>query len=218
MVIRRVDSRVGRESGQSHELDQVQLFHVLAEKRLGRGLDAVGAMAIVDLVQVQLENLILGEGALDLHREKSLLEFAVKGLGHVQEHVAGELLGDGAAALDKVQVLQVVEVHAEEPDDVNAPVVVEALVLDRDHRDLEGVRDFVQRHRLAPFLGEVTDQLALAVEQLGGNHRPVVLEFGGLGQAVLQAHKSPGQDAHQECESPGKSRDKDAAVRVQHRQ
>src|SRR2546430_14182150 len=54
----------------------VQLARVLAEVDLRRRFHAMGTRPEVDLVQVQLENRILGEVALDLDRDPGFLELA----------------------------------------------------------------------------------------------------------------------------------------------
>ena len=76
-----------------------QLLERLVEEGARRGLDAVGALAEVDLVEVHLEDLVLRVVALDLDRERDLLELARQRALVGEEQVAGELLGDRAAAL-----------------------------------------------------------------------------------------------------------------------
>ena len=50
----------------------VEFLRVLAEEHLRRRLDAVRPAAEVDLVQVHLEDLVLGVRALDAHARAAL--------------------------------------------------------------------------------------------------------------------------------------------------
>ena len=47
---------------------------------LGRGLDAVGALAEVDDVEVLLQDVVLGQGLLELDRVAQLLQLAAVGV------------------------------------------------------------------------------------------------------------------------------------------
>ena len=55
-----VDGRGLRQPGQEGGLRQGQLVGGGVEIGLGGGLDAVGQVAVIDLVQVQLEDLVFG--------------------------------------------------------------------------------------------------------------------------------------------------------------
>jgi len=57
-------------------------------------------VAEVDLVQVDLEDAVLGVATLELHGQHRLLELALEAAIRREEQDLGELLGDGAAALD----------------------------------------------------------------------------------------------------------------------
>ena len=72
-------------------------------EELARGrVDPVGAAAEIDAVEIELEDLILAELALEREREDALLDLADEGPVVGQEDVARELLGDGRAALAPV--------------------------------------------------------------------------------------------------------------------
>ena len=120
---------------------------LMAEVGLGGGLDPVGAAAEVDRVQVGGDDLVLGPLVGELVGEgglAELLEDRAVGLG--LEGVLDELLLDRGGALDAALAADVGEQGAGDPAQVDAAVVVEALVLDRHHRllddrgDLAGVR------------------------------------------------------------------------------
>ena len=70
-----------------------------AEVDLRRGGHAIGAVAEIDLVQVQLEDLVLAEAPLDLQCQQDLLDLADVGLFGGEKEVTGDLHSDRAAAL-----------------------------------------------------------------------------------------------------------------------
>ena len=74
----------------------------MAEEAARRGVDAVGAAAEIDPVEIELEDLVLGELRLQRQRQDRLADLAAEGAVVGQEDVAGELLGDGRAALRPV--------------------------------------------------------------------------------------------------------------------
>ncbi len=71
----------------------------LAEIALRRGLDAIGAGAEIDAVEIELEDLVLGIFALQPEREFDFLQLARKRALLGQEQVLRELLGQRRAAL-----------------------------------------------------------------------------------------------------------------------
>ena len=74
-------------------------MHRLVEIDQRGGGDAVGAEAEIDLVEIELEDLLLGIGALDLEREQRFLDLALERDLVGQKEVLGDLLGDGRGAL-----------------------------------------------------------------------------------------------------------------------
>jgi hypothetical protein len=100
----RVGDRVvkRRRLGQSREhrrLGEVELVERLAEVDLRSGAEAVGALAEIDLVDVKLEDLLLGQAVLDLECEQRLVQLAGERLLRREKEVAGHLHGDRARAL-----------------------------------------------------------------------------------------------------------------------
>ncbi|MNZ33673.1 hypothetical protein D3C78_510260 [compost metagenome] len=86
------------QAGDHRQLGQRQFADRLAVVDLRGRLDAVGAVAEVDLVDVQLEDRVLVEGPLDLQGEKYLVDFPGKTPLVGEEEVLRHLHGDGAAA------------------------------------------------------------------------------------------------------------------------
>ena len=101
----------------------------LAEIDLRRRGEAVGALPEVDLVDVELEDLVLGEARLDLEGEQHLVELAGERLFLGQEEVARDLHGDGARALAHAARDEIGQRRPRHADVVHAAVLVEALVL-----------------------------------------------------------------------------------------
>ncbi len=132
---------VGRglgQPGQQGALGQVQVAHVLVEIGLGCGLHAVGHVAIVDLVEVQRQDLVFGVAARQPPGQYGFAQLALERLLvpllRAQQQVAGQLLGDGAAAR---QDLAAAQVDPQRPDDghrIHAGVGVEAGILGGDRR------------------------------------------------------------------------------------
>ena len=97
-----VAARVGRDSGEQRRLGDRQVFRAVVEVDERCLLDAVGAVAEVDRVQVLLQDPLLGPGAraLELPGERGLAHLAADRLLVAIERVLDELLRDRGAALD----------------------------------------------------------------------------------------------------------------------
>ena len=135
---------------------QRQVRHVLAEeepRRFGHPMDGEGApLAEIHLVQVQLENLVLGGLALQDERHELLEQLAAERLLGRQEEILDQLLRQRAAA-DEVFLLaaDVGDDGAHRADGIHAPVVVEAAILDGDDRLHHAPRNGGEGH-LPPLL------------------------------------------------------------------
>ena len=159
--------------GQAGGLGGGEILRVHAEGHLCRSLDAVGALAEVDEVQVHLQDLVLGVVVLDLQSQPDLLQLAGDGLlaGEVGELC--QLLGDGAGSLGEAAGAQVAHQRAEDAGHVEAGMLVEAQILRRQ----EGVHHMVGE-------GVHGDDGAVLLAHQGGDVRAVlVVDGAGLGQA-----------------------------------
>ena len=153
-----------------------QFVRALVEEAAGGGFHAVGAAAEVDAVEIQLENVGLVEAQLQPERQHQLLELARQRALGGEEDVLGELLGDGRAALHEAAGFQVGEYRAAEAGRVDAPMRIEAPVLDGEH----GV-DQVPRQRPDGDVGCSTAAL--------GQQRAVAGEDADDGCALLLAQR-----------------------------
>ena len=131
----------------------VSCDRVLREVGLRGRLDAVGVVAVVDGVQVLVEDLRLRPLARELDRETRLFQLALERLLLADVEVADELLRDRRAALDDLAGRHVLPRGARDALVVDAAVLVEAAVLDRDGRARQPLRHLAVRDRLAVALG-----------------------------------------------------------------
>ena len=191
MVERGVGGRRARQPRQQRRLAQLQIRDRLAEVGARRRLDPVGALAEVDLVQVHLEDAILGVPTLQLEREHGLLQLALEALVRGEEEHLRELLRDRAAALGEPSAPVVLVERAQDTDRVQAEVGVEALVLGRDQRVAQRARDRRQRHEDAPLDLVLADRLVVLVEDLRALERLDRLERGDRRQRPVQDREGP---------------------------
>ena len=145
-----------RDRRQRRGLGDVQLAGALAEVALACDLDAVGAIAEVDLVEVQLEDLVLAVALLDVECDAHLPQLpaqaAVAAVDVLGKEVAGELHGDGGRTGDPSAKNGTLG-GTEDPDPVDAVMLVEALVLRREEGLDDGRRNLVEGHHGACVRG-----------------------------------------------------------------
>jgi hypothetical protein len=173
-----------RQPGQHGRLGHGDVLQRLAEVRLARGRKTVGPLPEVDLVHVDLEDLLLGQQALDLQGEQDLVDLARERLFAGQVEVARHLHRDGGRAL----ALRLVELRQSGADDaevVHPAMLVEAGVLDGQHGVLHHLRDVADRREVAPLLAVFAEHDAVgrvhAHRQLG----PVVQQAVDVGQVRI---------------------------------
>ena len=156
------------EGGQEGGLLEVEVADVLGEVELACGLEAIGSVAKVDLVGVKGEDLLLGEAAFDLDGEEDLLELTAVGLLSGEEEVAGELHGDGRGALGAALGVDVLVGGLDGADEIDAPVSLEALVLDGDNGVAELLGEVTVGDDYPALEGEGAEDLAVDVQEFGG--------------------------------------------------
>ena len=143
-----------RQTGEGGGLDEREVPRPLREVRLRRRLDPVRVAAVEDLVQVAGEDPVLRPLPVELDREAGLLDLALeRPLVRHRVEVAHELLRDGRAALDDAPGLDVLHQRAGDALEVDAAVLVEAAVLDRDRRLREPRAHLLERDGLPVPLG-----------------------------------------------------------------
>ena len=127
---RRKRRRALDEPRDERALGERQIVRRLAEQVLRHLLDAIRAGAEIDAVQVELENLRLGQAQFEQNRQYRFLRLASPRPCVGQEQGARELLGDGASALGHSPGAEVLDDGTREPEWIEAHVIVEAMVLD----------------------------------------------------------------------------------------
>ena len=154
------------QAGEQRGLGQRHALRRLAEVALRRRLDAVGAGAEIDAVEIELEDLLLGELVLEPDRQHHLLQLARHRALLRQEEVLGQLLGDGRAALRDAASQHVGDHGAHEAERVDAVVRVEPPVLDRQERLRQVGRHLLERDRGAAHLAAVGEHAAVERDDL----------------------------------------------------
>ncbi len=174
-------------TGERRCLPGGQLCRGNAEELLRGGFDPVGPVTEVHLVEVALQDLLLGQLAFQRHREGDLGQLALD--RDVIAHLAlGQLLGDGGPALGDAAVLHRDEQRPAEALDVVALVLPEATVLCGDDRVLHVGGDLVQRQ----------DRPVDLVVQHGEDGAVGGVDGGGLVQTCqldVRRHLHPEADA-----------------------
>ena len=179
----------------------VELIERLAEEGLGGGRHAVGALAEEDDVQVEPEDLLLGELVLHAVGDEGLLQLAARGLVEREEHVARGLHGDGAGALGLVAGDDVDQRGAHHAEVVDAVVLEETVVLGRQEGVLDQLGDLLVGHRDAPLLADLRDQLAAARVDAQRHLQFHVAHRFDRGQRGHQVHITAGERvAAQKCD------------------
>src|SRR5438270_2750216 len=186
-----------------------------------RRLDAVALAAVVDGGQVHLEDLVFRVAAVEVDRQGSLAQLALDGGGRVRpdEDLLDQLLADRAAALCQVMVRVISDRRPGDPTEIDAAVLIEGLVFDRDRRLADEGGDVVEGDddTMIAVVADVVDQRAVPVED-----QHVLLEAAG-GEAVdrrqvadrlggERRHRHQGQSEQQQRTDQDDAPDSGAAV------
>ena len=195
------------DAGQHCAFPEGEPLRGLVEERLGGRLDAVGAAAEVDRIEVALEDLALGLLTLELQGDEGLLHLALEGalLGEIED--LDVLLSDRRRALELL-ALGVAEGRTHDALGVDTPVGPERPVLRGDHGVLDRLRHLVEQDRFAVLLREHAQlSLAVGVVDLRGLGLEVLVRVWDLGLGVAHGE---GPDAEQkphqgEDQTPGQN-------------
>ena len=187
---------VGRrlhETGDHRRLGEVQMVRAMPEELPRCRIDAVRAAAVIDLVQIQLEDLVLREFAFERERQDPFSELAPELLLAGQEHVARELLRDGRAALHPASALEAHLDRSRDADRIDADVRPEAAILHRNRRGAHDLGDLGVGQPFAVARPERHDDGA--VGGMHPDHLPV-----GRGFQLLEARKLILGDVHRDAQ------------------
>ncbi len=191
--VRRVARRRLDEAREQRRLVDLELGGRLPEIAAGSRLDAVQAVAEVHLVEIHLENLLLRVQVLEVRGHDHFPELATVSLAAVQEHQPRQLLRDGTAALGAAARLQVLQERTADPDGIDAAVIEEPLILDRDD-GLEEVLGHLLERNFDPLLFEDRESRPVARVENGRrlDHVAHVSQRLAVGKAARQVIREPG--------------------------
>ena len=160
----------------------------MAEELAAGGIDAVGAAAEIDLVEIEFENLLLRELGLESHRQHGLAQLAIDRAVRIEEHVARKLLRDRRSRRDPFRAGHPDIDRASEADRIDANVRIEAPVLDGDHGILHRLRDFAPGQPLAITRTQLDDFAAVPGADDDGLAVPATHEGG------IARHRTGGEE------------------------
>ena len=177
VVERRIVVGTLRYAREHRALVEIEILDVLAEVRLRRRLHAVSALSEVDLIEIKFQNLLFRILALDLQREEDLLHLALDRPILCQIGVLRELLRDRRASLCNRPARDVGIDGAQDAARVDAHVLVETIVLDRDESVLQVLRNLRELYGFAVLRRmDVGDLVAVDVINMGGCRRAYILD------------------------------------------
>ena len=194
--------------GQERRFRQRQFVERLVEIVQRGGRHAIRAETQVYLVEVELQDLILGEGPLDPESEDRFLDLALDGGFVRQQEILRHLLRDRRRA-DKASVRGVIhEVRdggPQNPGQVHARMPVERLVFRRQKRVNDPFRNGCDRHE-HPFLaGVLGEQRAVAGVNPGDGRRFVVRQLLIVGEApaeMIEEQQGPARAGDSQQDQP----------------
>ena len=181
MAARGIQGRPARQAGERRRLGHAQPLHALPEQIAARRFDTVGAVAEVDDVEIELEDLLLGERVLEPASQLELDELSAQGalVRQVREEgAAHHLHGDGAEPFADVERGEVTPEGATGASPIDPAVMIEAAVLDGDERRAQVTRHAGERHVDPADVGQPAERNTIAVEDAAPLARPERLELG----------------------------------------
>ena len=175
--------------GQHGALGHGQRRRRLLEVAACGGVDAPGAAAEIDRVEIDLEDFVLAQRRVDARRHDHLADLALVADVVADQQVLGDLLGDGRAALRAAGLRDVGDEGANEPALVDALVLIEPFVLGGDEGALHVFRHLRERHPDAALVGleQLGELVALAVEHDARSGQLEVLQPHVIGQVRSDA-------------------------------
>ena len=156
----------------------------LLEVGVRRHVDAPGAAAEIDRVQVDFEDLVLAQRLVDARGDDHLADLALVADVVADQQVLRDLLGDGRAALRPAGLGDVGDEGADQAALVDALVLIEALVFGGDEGEPDVFGNLPERHPLAAVVGfeQLGEFLAFDVHHRAGAGKLQVLELVVVGQ------------------------------------
>src|SRR3954470_10880210 len=157
----RIDAGRFRQACEKRCFLQHQIRRRFFEVELGGRLKAIDAVAEIDLIRVECENLLLGETTLNLDGQQSFLNFSVKRAVGGKEQVTGKLHGQRGRALNSTPGKNVSVGGAGDAPNINSPVTVKVLVFDRNQGVSQHLRILFIRRNDPVLQSECSDDVVL---------------------------------------------------------
>ena len=188
---RRVASRALRHREQRRDLDRRQVLRPVPEVRPRRTLDAFDVLAVRRARQVLLEDLALGQPQIELDRAKHVDEL-VRDRARTRLEQASQLHRDRRAARDSARMDHVGPRRAHDRDRIDAVVVPEPLVLERDQRGRERRIDPFELDAKPPLIVARQEHVGRLAVAILDHRRPSGIALGErhrVGRADQQDHR-----------------------------
>ena len=178
--IRIDERRIGRwalgQTRQQRRFRNRKLTRGFVEVGLGRFADPPGARAEVDLIQIQIEDLVFGEVALDLSRQHHLAELAREAPFGAEQHLLDQLHGDRAGALLDAAGADVHPGGAQDRHIVDPTVLEEVAVLRGHESEACVLGQRSQRYHDPPLGRKATDEHALVIQHAAGQRWLIIFD------------------------------------------
>ena len=208
--------------GKIRRLRDRQLMHGLVEIQQRGGGDPISAEPEIDLVEVQLDDLVLGIGPLDPQREQDLLDLAIEGDLVRQQEILGDLLGDGRGALGPAVAAVVLDVDpagANDAAEIQPAMLVEILVLGSHERVRHQLGHRLDRQVEPPLAGVFGQQGAVARMDPGHDRRLVILQLRVIREVLGEMPEQAGRrgNADEEHDSSRGEQESEEAHQKPHR-
>jgi hypothetical protein len=184
MPVRVEGVRTFGQTGKERAFLKREFVRRLAEIAACRHLDAPGAAAQINEIEIELENLRLAERTLDPRRHDHLADLALVGQVFAHQQVLDDLLGDGRAALRPSRGGEIADEGANQAALVDSLMLIEAFVLGREKGLLHVLRDVGEWNPHPPLvlLEHLREAFALAIEHDARARKVQALELGMVGQ------------------------------------
>ena len=194
----RIEARRGfGQPGQHRGLGYGDVLQRLSVIDLCRSGEAVGTLTQVDLVDIDLQDFVLGQARLDLEGQQRLVQLARQRFLAAEEEIPGHLHGNGGGALTPASRTQVGVSRPDDPLVVHPGMLVEALILGGEDGAFHDFRDFDYGNDGSALLAELSDQGAFR-----GVHAQ--RHFGAvIGQHIERRQIRVGEQDHQTQQRAG---------------
>src|SRR5262245_37771103 len=180
MPVRVEGVRTLGQAGKERAFLEGELLRHLAKIAARRHLDAPGAAAEINRIEIKLENFRLAQRMLDPRRHNHLADLALIGQVFADQEVLDDLLGDGRAALRAPRTREIADEGADQAALVDALVLIKAPVLGRDNSLLHVLWEISEHHPYPPLvlLEHLGKAFSLAVEHDARARKLHTLELG----------------------------------------